>query len=170
MQGFPKCRNSRLRHNSPGMLETFLKLLVMLLATNGAPVVATRVDLGRKLDDGYPIFGSSKTWRGLFSALATSGVLAILFGFGPSFGLVFGMLVMAGDLFSSFVKRRRRLEPGARSVGLDQVPEALLPSLYTVFSLGIAWWWSVLLTLAFLLVQMLISRPLYWLSIRKNPH
>ncbi len=161
------------------MCATFLQILVMLLATNGAPVLAARVfqahgalslDLGKRLQDGYPVFGSSKTWRGLLSALATSCMLSILFGYGIWFGLIFGTLVMTGDLCSSFVKRRRGLKPGDRSPGWDQLPESLFPSIYTTAVLGVDWWWAILLALSFAMGQMLISRPLYWLNIRKRPY
>ena len=132
------------------MLVLFVKILFMLLAINGAPVLVARVfesrgdmpvDLGRLLRDSEPLFGSSKTWRGLASALVVSCLLSVLFGYGLWFGLVFGVLVMAGDLLSSFVKRRRGLKPGDRSSGWDQLPESLLPSVYAVFVLGLPWWW-----------------------------
>jgi CDP-diglyceride synthetase len=161
------------------MPETFFQILVMLLASNGAPVLVARVcrsrgdlpvDLGRTLRDGHPVFGASKTWRGLISAVFTACMLAILFGYGSLFGLVFGILVMTGDLCSSFVKRRRGLRPGDRSIGWDQLPESLIPSAYATSALGVAWWWAILWMLTFTLVQMLLSRPLYWLRIRKKPH
>ena len=161
------------------MLGIMLEVLVMLLATNGAPVLAARLcqsrgelplDLGKRLADGYPLFGSSKTWRGLLAALVSSCVLSVLFGHGIGFGLAFGALVMAGDLLSSFVKRRIGLEPGDRCIGWDQVPESLLPSIFAVVVLGGQWWWAILLSLTFTLIQMLVSRPLYFLHIRKKPY
>ena len=161
------------------MFETFLKILVMLLATNGAPVLVARIfqsygalslDLGKQLRDGHPVFGSSKTWRGLVSALFTSCMLSIIFGYGIWFGLIFGALVMTGDLFSSFVKRRRDFKPGDRSIGWDQLPESLFPAIYTISVLGIEWWWAILLTLTFALLHILISKPLYRFNIRKHPY
>lgn len=161
------------------MLEIFFQILFLLLATNGMPVLVARifqshgdvpVDFGRRLRDGHPVFGSSKTWRGLISAIATSCILSIMFGYGSLFGLVFGLLVMTGDLCSSFVKRRRGLAPGTRTVGWDQVPESLIASIYAAAVLGVTWWWAVVWMLTFALVQMLLSRPLYWLRIRKNPY
>ncbi|RLA53707.1 MAG: CDP-archaeol synthase [Gammaproteobacteria bacterium] len=161
------------------MLELFIKLLVMLLATNGAPVLLARVfqshgaqplDLGRQLYDGRPILGSSKTWRGLAAALVTSSVLSMLFGYGTWFGLIFGVLVMTGDLISSFIKRRIGLAPSDQCMGLDQLPESFIPSVYAVGALGVDWWWAVLLALAFMLLGILISRPLFWLNIRNRPY
>lgn len=161
------------------MTETFVQILIMLLAVNGAPILAARIcrqrgstpiDLGRRLHDAQPLLGSSKTWRGLVAALATSCILAIAFGYGVQFGLIFGALVMAGDLTSSFIKRRRGLQSSDRYLGLDQIPESLLPALYCVVVLDIAWLWAVLWTLAFMLLEILISKPLFLLKIRKRPY
>jgi hypothetical protein len=161
------------------MFETFIKLLVMLLATNGAPVLAARIfqsrgaqplDLGRKMQDGRPLFGPSKTRRGLAAALVMSCVLSLLFGYSIWFGFVFGSLVMAGDLISSFIKRRMGLKASDQCLGLDQLPESFIPSAYAVWHLGVDWWWAVLVALAFMLLEILISRPLYWLNIRNRPY
>ena len=156
-----------------------LQILLMLVAVNGAPILAARafrsagsqpLDGGFRLADGYPLFGSSKTWRGLAAALLAACACAMLFGLGIRFGLVFGLLVMAGDLLSSFVKRRRGLAPSDQSLGWDQLPEALLPSAYAVAVCGLAWWWVLLLALLFMGLELLVSRPLFWLKIRKRPY
>ncbi len=157
----------------------FLKLLTMLLASNGAPILAARllgsrasipVDFNKRLGDGNAIFGESKTWRGICAALLTACILAELFDFGLTFGLLFGCNVMLGDLISSFIKRRRGLMPSDRSIGLDQLPESLLPALYSCFSMELVWWWAVILSLAFMLLQLLVSKPLFLLNIRKRPY
>jgi CDP-archaeol synthase len=44
-------------------------------------------------------------------------------------GLLVGAAAMAGDLFSSFLKRRLDLPPSSKATGLDQVPESLIPLL-----------------------------------------
>jgi CDP-2,3-bis-(O-geranylgeranyl)-sn-glycerol synthase len=161
------------------MSETFAELLLMLLASNGMPVLAARifrsngalpVDLGLQLPDGRALFGPSKTWRGVILAVLAAALLGAWFGYGLGFGAIFGMLAMLGDLFSSLVKRRMGLKPSARCTGLDQMPESLIPSLYAGSVLGFEWWWSILLALAFTLVGILISGPLYRLRIRKRPH
>ena len=63
--------------------------LVLLIVANGAPVIASKVlgnrlarpmDNGLNLSDGYRLFGNSKTWRGLFSAVFFTTVVAILLG------------------------------------------------------------------------------------------
>jgi hypothetical protein len=160
-------------------LELFVHILLLVLVANGAPVLATflcrsraafPLDLGRRLADGRPLFGASKTWRGLAAALMAASLCACILGYDAGFGLIFGALAMGGDLVSSFIKRRRGLSPGARCLALDQLPEALLPAGYAVFSLQLSWWWAILLAMAFMLAQIALSRPLYLLRIRKRPY
>jgi CDP-2,3-bis-(O-geranylgeranyl)-sn-glycerol synthase len=161
------------------MLKNLLQILLMLLATNGAPILVARLlrsrwdlamDMGKKLSDGQPLFGSSKTWRGFFAALGTASLLSVVLGHGIWFGLMFGVLVMIGDLISSFVKRRRGLKPSDQSMGWDQLPEALIPSLYAVLTLGYSWWLAIPLTLGFMLIGVLVSKPLFHIKIRKRPY
>lgn len=122
------------------------------------------------MGDGRALLGNSKTWRGLIAALAVACVVAVLAGFSFEFGLVFGLLTMTGDLLSSFVKRRKGLAPSDQCLGVDQLPESLLPSVYSVAVLGLQWWWVIVLPLTFMLLELFISRPLYWLKIRKRPY
>lgn len=161
------------------MWQSVLSLLLLLVVANGAPIIAARlfrstaempVDLGARLADGQPLLGSSKTWRGLAAALLAGALCAPPLGFTVTFGLVFAALAMAGDLFASCVKRRRGLLPSDQSLGLDQLPEALLPCVYAVWVLGLPWWWVLLLPLLFMALELLVSKPLYWLRIRKRPY
>lgn len=161
------------------MLASAFNIILLLVVVNGAPILAARafgsrgqlpVDLGRLLADGHPLFGSSKTWRGLVAAALAGALCAPLLGFSPSFGLLFAALAMAGDLFSSFCKRRRGLAPSDQSLGLDQLPESFLPVLYAVPVTGLPWWWLFLLPALFMVLELLVSRPLYWLKIRKRPY
>lgn len=103
---------------------------------HAAPVAATLalrgaatwpIDGGRILWDGQRLLGSSKTWRGLVAAAIATPVTAIAVGQPAMLGLQFAALAMAGDLGTSFVKRRLHRPSGAAMPGLDQLPEALLP-------------------------------------------
>ena len=161
------------------MVETFIKLQVLLLAVHGAPVLLAYalgsrgnipVDFDKHCKDGRPLFGASKTWRGLIGALLVSCVLSQHLHYGLSFGIIFGALAMSGDLFASFIKRRIGLESSARFRGLDQIPESFLPSVYATYVLSLDWVWMILLPLVFMLCEMLISIPLYHLKIRKRPY
>ncbi|RMG37352.1 MAG: CDP-archaeol synthase [Gammaproteobacteria bacterium] len=161
------------------MDTTPLVVLALILAANGAPVLAARllpaswrppIDGGLRLADGRPLFGRSKTWAGILAALLASGTLAVLLGIDLQNGLLLGALAMAGDLFSSFVKRRIGLEPHARALGLDQVPEALFPSLGSMPLLGLDWADVLLVTLAFAALELALSRLGYRLGIRRHPY
>ena len=156
-----------------------LQILLLLLVSNAAPILTARlfgslgtwpIDLGRSLPDGQPLFGSSKTWRGLIAVLVTACVSAWYLGLGVRFGLIFGLLIITGDLLSSFCKRRMSVPPSGQCLGLDQLPESLIPVLYAVPAVGIPWWWVIVLPLAFMVIELLVSPPLYWLKIRKRPY
>jgi hypothetical protein len=154
------------------------ELLVLIIAANGAPVLArallgargaARVDGGRVLADGAPLFGSSKTWRGLAAALVAGALLAPLLGLAPGIGLAAAGLAMAGDLLSSFIKRRLGRTPGSPAGILDQVPESLLPGLGLMWPLGLGALDLLLLVMLFTLFSRLASPLLYRLRIRRRP-
>ena len=88
------------------------KLLFLLMAANGAPILVNKglgerlawpIDGGARFIDRRPLFGSSKTWRGLISAIPATGVAAIGVGLPFELGLCIGATAMLGDLFSSFI-------------------------------------------------------------------
>jgi len=151
----------------------------MLVLANGAPVVAAKfsghrwsapVDAGLNWFDGRPLLGKSKTWRGIASGALCCVLFAWITGLGFVFGLLFGLLALAGDLLSSFIKRRLGLKSSARMPGLDQVPEAAFPVL-----LALGWglteaWTAVFIVVFFTLSNMWISPLLYRLGIRRHPH
>jgi hypothetical protein len=155
------------------------QLLVLLLAANSAPVLAKRllgnrwsspIDGGRRLPDGRPLLGASKTWRGLVSGIAAAAMVGALLGFGFMFGALFGAASLAGDLVSSFIKRRLGITSSGRATGLDQIPEALLPLLYARSALGLELVDLVLLTLVFLGGSLVLSRLAFRLGIREQPY
>ncbi|PVY75978.1 CDP-2,3-bis-(O-geranylgeranyl)-sn-glycerol synthase [Tamilnaduibacter salinus] len=156
-----------------------LTLLLILLAANGAPVLlrsligrrgASPVDGGRLAWDGRPWLGASKTWRGLLAGILLAAVVAWLLGPGALFGAVLGGLAMAGDLFSSFVKRRLGKASSDRVTGLDQIPESLLPALAAGVWLALAVWQVLAVVLLFMLADMVGSPLLYRLGLRRHPH
>lgn len=156
-----------------------LVLFVMLVLANGVPVVVARllkqrwrapVDGGRLWSDGRPVFGPSKTWRGLISGIVCCAAFSMAIGLGLLFGLLFGILALWGDLLSSFYKRRLGMPSSARAVGLDQVPESALPMILAVFWLPISWWAAALVVAFFTLSNILFSPLLYRLGIRRHPH
>jgi CDP-diglyceride synthetase len=155
------------------------QLLVLLAVANGTPVAvkllmrdrfARPLDGGAVFVDGRPLFGPSKTIRGIVtSVLATTGA-AVLIGLGWQVGALIGALAMAGDLGSSFVKRRMDLASSSMAIGLDQIPESLFPLLacrlllpLTVLDIGVA-------AVLFLVGALVLSRILFKLHLRDRPY
>ncbi|MHA7926183.1 MAG: CDP-archaeol synthase [Marinobacter sp.] len=156
-----------------------LELFVMLVLANGAPVVAAAllkkrwsapVDGGRLWRDGRPILGNSKTWRGVVSGALACALFALMTGLGVVFGFLFGLLGLAGDMLSSFIKRRLGLASSARALGLDQIPEALLPMLLAMWWLPVSLWVVLVVVVLFTLSNIYGSPLLYRLGIRRQPH
>jgi CDP-2,3-bis-(O-geranylgeranyl)-sn-glycerol synthase len=155
------------------------ELLLLLICANGAPILLDKalgprmnfpLDGALKAWDGRRLLGESATVRGVMAAVIATAALATLLGQGPRTGAVVGLLSMCGDAFSSFVKRRLGLAPGEKATGLDQVPESLLPLLAVAERYGLTWRDVALLVLAFTLFDMVASRVLYRLNLRKRPH
>ena len=155
------------------------QLLVLLTVANGAPVIAERVlgnrwsrplDAGKIWRDGRPVLGGSKTVRGVICAVAATILVALGIGVSWTVGLAVGTAAMAGDLFSSFVKRRLGLPASERATGLDQVPESLLPALVCAYELDLKWPDVVVVTAIFFVGEIALSRLLYTLRIRTRPY
>ena len=155
-----------------------LVLVLLLFIANGTPILAKLwlggrfawpVDGGRRLSDGYHLFGPSKTWRGLLLAPPVTAVASWLLGSGPAVGLLAGALAMIGDLVASFTKRRLGLAASSRALVLDQVPEALLPALGCMALLELHWVAVVVVVAAFTVGSLLLSVLLYRLGIRERP-
>jgi len=154
-----------------------VKGLVLLLAANGAPVLAGLVDAstakpidgGFRLGDGRPLFGAAKTWRGLFAALAATTLIAYCLGYGMATGVWFAVGAMAGDLLASFCKRRLGREEGSHFRGLDTPLESLLPLVLVKSQLGIGWLEIAFLVGVFYLIESWSSPLLYKWHLRKQP-
>jgi CDP-2,3-bis-(O-geranylgeranyl)-sn-glycerol synthase len=153
--------------------------LVLLIAANGAPVIARKL-LGRRfaqpldggtiLADRRPLFGESKTWRGLATAVASSSAIAPLLGLSAPLGALFGLLTMGGDLLASFTKRRLGYAASSRARLLDAPPEALLPLLALHSTLGLGAWDVLAAAGGFVLLDALFSPLLFRLHIRNRPY
>lgn len=159
------------------MLE--LKLLLLVMIANGAPILAKNllgkrwaspIDANRVFLDRRPLLGPTKTLRGVIAAVAASTLAAPLFGFGATTGVIIGSTAMVGDLVSSFLKRRLGFASSQRALGLDQVLESLLPLLACKQLLGFGWDTVVIVVVAFFAVGLLLSRLLFRLDIRDRPY
>lgn len=161
------------------MIPIEIKLLLLLYVANGAPIVCEKVfrekyssplDFGAVFFDGRRLLGQSKTLRGFVSALIASTAVAPLLGIDWYVGLVFGLLSMAGDLFSSFVKRRLGMKPSSRAIGLDQIPEALFPLAALRNQIGVDLSTTGIIVMTFLVTELVLSQLLFRLNIRRRPY
>jgi CDP-2,3-bis-(O-geranylgeranyl)-sn-glycerol synthase len=154
-------------------------IVVLLLAANGLPIIARNlfqekfeypIDFGFQLPDHHPVFGTSKTWRGIIASILGTGILAYLMGFPKIVVTRFGVYVMIGDLSSSFVKRRMGLPESSKTRGLDIVPESLFPLIMLDNYLNINMLELIIIIGIFVFVEITISPVLYRLHIRKRPY
>ena len=156
-----------------------LQLLILLMLANGTPVVAKKL-LGARysypLDgnltfaDGRPVFGRSKTIRGVALAVLVTTASAPLISLDWRIGLLVGSFAMAGDLLSSFCKRRLGLPSSSRASGLDQIPEAFLPLLACRDLLVLTAADIVVCVVMFVIGEVVLSRLLYAFRLRDRPY
>jgi CDP-2,3-bis-(O-geranylgeranyl)-sn-glycerol synthase len=155
------------------------KLLAVLAVANGAPVIGKRllgntlaapVDGGTMFADGRPLFGPSKTLRGIAISLLMTPLGALLIGLDWKVGALTAICAMTGDLFSSFLKRRAGLPPSSMAIGLDQIPESLFPLVACRLLLPIAALEIVVAVAIFLIGELILSRLLFRLHIRDRPY
>ncbi|MFO1039408.1 MAG: CDP-archaeol synthase [Geminicoccaceae bacterium] len=156
-----------------------LEVLILLLVANGAPIIIKRVlgqtwnwpiDSGLRLGDGEPLFGKSKTYRGILGSILVTSLAALVLHLHWYVGALVAVGAMAGDLLSSFVKRRLRLPSSSMAPGIDQVPEALLPLALVAESLDLTWADIIVGTALFWGGSLVLSRALYAVGIRDRPY
>ena len=156
-----------------------LKLVVLLTVANGTPVIANKLfgnyfnqplDCGVVFFDERPVFGRSKTIRGIIFSLIATTALTPLLGFEWTTGLWIASVAMAGDLFSSFLKRRLNSPPSSRATGVDQIPECLLPTLAIRSTVSLGALDVVFIVIIFFLGQVILSRLFFEWNIRNQPY
>lgn len=159
--------------------STDIALFVLIGTANAAPILARRlcpvwldrpIDGGIRLADGHPLLGVSKTWRGLVAAAVLTTIVAIMIGWPWSLGLLVAVTAMLGDLLASFCKRRLGRPSSSSVIGLDQIPESLLPALALAPAFDLGWFDVLAVSLAFLVGERLVSPLLYRLRIRQSPY
>ena len=156
-----------------------IQLLLLIIVANGAPILgaatfgsyaAWPVDGGCLWFDGRPLLGASKTWRGVLLAVSATTVMAWLLNLSLRIGLQVGVCAVLGDFLSSFSKRRLGLAASSMALGLDQIPESLLPLLAVKHELRLNWADILETVAAFMILELLLSRILYRLHIRNRPY
>jgi CDP-diglyceride synthetase len=160
-------------------LLAIIKSLILISAANMAPVglnlllsdrYSAPIDAGLAWRDGRRLLGPSKTWRGLAIGILFPACLSPLIGFSWLVGISAGAAAMAGDCLSSFLKRRLGFKSSDMALGLDQIPEALLPaiSLRTYVQLSVVDIGAIVLI--FSVGALALSPVFFRLGLRKRPY
>jgi len=158
---------------------SILRILILATLANGTPVVAKKIfggwaawplDGGMIFLDGRPLFGASKTVRGIVLGVLASALGASLMELPWTVGLGAGAAAMAGDLLSSFLKRRLGLASSGRATGLDQLPESLFAFLACLGALPLSVLDILLGVALFFVGEVLLSRLLFRLRLRDRPY
>jgi CDP-2,3-bis-(O-geranylgeranyl)-sn-glycerol synthase len=161
------------------MLWLSVRLLLLLGVANTAPIVlkwllgaraSAPLDGGLRFFDGRPLLGPAKTVRGAVAAVAATALVAPLLGLPLGLGALIGAMSMAGDALSSFVKRRLGVPSSARAMGIDQIPEALLPLLAVQHALQLPLLQIAGITIAFFLLEIPLARLAYRAGLRDQPY
>jgi predicted CDP-diglyceride synthetase/phosphatidate cytidylyltransferase len=156
-----------------------IRILVLLVVANGTPVIVKRlfgaradraIDGGMRLADGRFVFGPSKTIRGIVSSVTATALVGATVGLTVYAGAVIALGAMAGDLISSFIKRRLGLEPSEKATGLDQIPEALLPCLLAAAILPLTTVDIAIIVLLFFGGEIILSEVLFKAGVRDRPY
>ena len=163
----------------PVSFSAIAESLALIGAANAAPVAlkrvlsdrySTPVDGGLVLRDGHRLLGSSKTWRGVAIGILVPSCLSPLLGIPWRAGVLVGVAAMAGDCMASFVKRRLGLAASSMALGLDQIPEFLLPaiSMRAYAPLSVIDCFTIVLT--FVAGELALSRVFFYLGLRERPY
>jgi len=120
--------------------------------------------------DGERLLGGAKTLRGVLLALTATAILSPIVRLALRIGLLIAATAMAGDVLSSFVKRRLRLPASSMAVGLDQIPESLFPMIICSFFFSLTAADIGCVVGVFLVGELLLSRLLHKLHVRDQPY
>jgi len=145
------------------------------------------IDLGKKLPDGKPIFGSHKTVRGFLAGFIAGMLISVVqttllrfitfsdfvlpFQFNILIGSMIALGALVGDLIHSFIKRRIGLAEGSPLPVADQLDFVLGAFL---FSLPVSLYPPPLLTVVLVIVitppiHLLTNFIAYILGVKKTP-
>jgi CDP-2,3-bis-(O-geranylgeranyl)-sn-glycerol synthase len=143
------------------------QLVLLLVIANATPVILSLLagrhwnqplDGNRQFLDRRPLLGPSKTIRGVLGSVLVTALLAPLFSLTVLEGAGFALLAMAGDVCSSFIKRRLDITPSRSVPFLDQLPETLLPLWGMQAALGADAREILLAVACFIVIDLLLTR------------
>ena len=117
----------------------YLQIIVFILFVNFMPAAAKEIfdhrfscplDFGLRWFDKRPFFGSHKTIRGILAGLLGGSLFIMVWPFGLMVTVTATVLVLSGDVITSFLKRRLRYPAGKVVPIVDQFLEGALPLLF----------------------------------------
>jgi CDP-2,3-bis-(O-geranylgeranyl)-sn-glycerol synthase len=108
--------------------------------------------------------------RGIVVSILITSAIAPFIGLDLTIGAIVASSAMAGDLFSSFVKRRLNFLPSSQALGLDQVPESLFPMLACRDALSLTIADIALGVGIFFIGELILSRLLFRAHLRDEPY
>ncbi|MCK5282982.1 MAG: CDP-2,3-bis-(O-geranylgeranyl)-sn-glycerol synthase [Nanoarchaeota archaeon] len=164
---------------------------------NMAPVIAKKlkilqevnkpIDMNTKFDDGKPIFGKHKTYRGFIVAIIMGIIFAYLqmflyrFSFfrsisitdyssALSLGFLLGFGAITGDLMKSFFKRRLNIKSGKKFIPFDQADFVLGAYIFILpfYSRIITWPLFLSSIIASFFLHIIVNHISFYLGIRKE--
>lgn len=153
--------------------------VALIGAANVAPVALRRllsdrysapVDGGLVLRDGRRLLGQSKTWRGIAIGIFAPACLSPLMNLPWQAGTLAGAAAMAGDCLASFIKRRLGLAASSMALGLDQIPELLLPAISMRAYAQLTLIDISTVVLIFAVGELALSRVFFRLGLRERPY
>ncbi len=154
-----------------------IEALALLVAANASPLLVaklldphfrTPIDAKLIFRDGKPLLGQSKTWRGLIAAILGTTLMAFVLGYTWWIGSLVGALAMLGDSCSSFTKRRLGYVCSHPVYGLDEIPEALFPTLALSFYLELNVLQLIIIVALFVTLSFCMMPLLLFLGLKKT--
>ncbi|MBD3163630.1 CDP-2,3-bis-(O-geranylgeranyl)-sn-glycerol synthase [Candidatus Woesearchaeota archaeon] len=179
------------------LLLQSIYFIVPAYFANMAPVIAKRlrilkeishpVDMNTKLEDGKPLFGRHKTYRGIIVAVITGILFAyvqkalysiaffrdisIIDYSNPALlGILLGAGAITGDLLKSFFKRRINIRPGRPFIPFDQVDFVIGAYIfaYPAYAEAISFRLTLSSLIASFVLHIAVNHLAYYLKIRKE--
>lgn len=84
-------------------------------------------------------------------------------------GAIIALNAMLGDLSSSFIKRRLGIPSSKMALGLDQIPESLLPLVAVRSYFRLSWSDVLIIMTAFFILELILSHLFNRRYIKTNP-
>jgi CDP-2,3-bis-(O-geranylgeranyl)-sn-glycerol synthase len=171
-------------------------LIIPAYAANGLVPVFVKllkgkqhpIDANKNFIDGKPLFGTGKSWEGVFFGALTGGIIGLIeqlaypylpWGISPiqlniipmSFylGALLGLGAMVGDLVGAFLKRRFGLPRGRSVPILDQDDFIIFSFLFASFAVQLEVSWFVLLLVITPVMHWIACVVGYFVRVKKEP-